>query len=230
MVAISFVRFGFSFDWDTYPLSHYFVGFSIATSIHLAVNYFSGLYEREPRLGMRPWLPRALLATGIGVAVQGLAFVLLDRYLMPRLNLAVFLTLASFVLVGNRRAEPVLARRRQGAPRVMLVGDTDSLDLAAQHLAESDRDATVVGRVRSPHLLTDAVVDNDATDVLLLDVDRVRVGVSRAAQLARRGRRRLPAAGQRPRDAARAEDGASGRWACRSCRCGSTPCPSTRCD
>jgi phosphatidylserine synthase len=92
MVVISFVRFGFSFDWDTYPLSRYFVGFAIATAIHLVVNYFTGLYEREPRLGVRPWLPRALLATGIGVAVQGLAFVVLDRYLMPRLNLAVFLT------------------------------------------------------------------------------------------------------------------------------------------
>jgi exopolysaccharide biosynthesis polyprenyl glycosylphosphotransferase len=170
MVAISFVRFGFSFDWDTYPLSHYFVGFSIATSIHLAVNYFTGLYEREPRLGVRPWLPRALLATGIGVAAQGLAFVLLDRYLMPRLNLAAFLALASFVLVGNRRLSRVLARRRQGAPRVVLVGATDSLDLAARHLVESDRGTRVVGRVRSPHLLTRSVVDNDATDVLLLDV------------------------------------------------------------
>ncbi len=88
MIAISFVRFGFSFDWDTYPLSHYFVGFSIATAINVTVNYFAGLYEREPRLGRRPWLPKCFLATAIGVAVQGLAFVVLDRYLMPRLNLA----------------------------------------------------------------------------------------------------------------------------------------------
>ncbi len=72
MIAISFVRFGFGFDWDTYELSHYFVGFAIATAIHLTINYFSGLYEREPRLGVRPWLPRVLLATAIGVAVQGL--------------------------------------------------------------------------------------------------------------------------------------------------------------
>ncbi len=57
MVVISFVRFGFSFDWDTYPLSRYFVGFAIATSIQLVINYFNGLYEREPRLGVRPWLP-----------------------------------------------------------------------------------------------------------------------------------------------------------------------------
>ena len=170
MVIISFVRFGFSFDWDTYPLSRYFVGFAIATAIHLIVNYFTGLYEREPRLGVRPWLPRALLATAIGVAVQGLAFVLLDRYLMPRLNLAVFLALASFVLVANRHLSRALARRRQGAPRVVLVGEPDSIALAAQHLAETDRDATVVARVRSPHLLTSAVADNEASDVLLMDV------------------------------------------------------------
>jgi lipopolysaccharide/colanic/teichoic acid biosynthesis glycosyltransferase len=170
MVAISFVRFGFSFDWDTYALSYYWVGFAIATTIHLIVNYFAGLYEREPRLGVRPWLPRALLATGIGVAVQGLAFVVLDRYLMPRLNLAVFLTLASFVLVANRHLSRGLTRLRQGAPRVVLVGEDDSIALAAVHLSETDRDAEVVDRVRSPHLLTRAVIDNEATDVLLLDV------------------------------------------------------------
>ena len=170
MVIISFVRFGFSFDWDTYPLSRYFVGFAIATVIHLIVNYFTGLYEREPRLGVRPWLPRALLATGIGVAVQGLAFVLLDRYLMPRLNLAVFLMLASFVLVANRHLSRRLARRRQGAPRVVLVGEPASIALADQHLADTDRDATVVARVGSPNVLTAAVVDNRASDVLLMDV------------------------------------------------------------
>ncbi len=170
MVAISFVRFGFTWDWPIYPASHYIVGFAIATAIHVTVNYFAGLYEREPRLGMRPWLPRVLLATAIGVAVQGLAFVLLDRFLMPRLNLAVFLVLASFVLVGNRNLSRSLARRRAGSPRVILVGEPNSLDLATQHLAESDRDATVVGRTRSPHLLTAAVTEREATDVLLLDV------------------------------------------------------------
>lgn len=170
MIAISFVRFGFSFEWDTYPLSRYFVGFAIATAIHLVINYFSGLYEREPRLGVRPWLPRALLATAIGVAVQGLAFVVLDRYLMPRLNLAVFLCLASFVLVANRNLSRRLAVRRQGPPRVVLVGESASVDLATRHLGESDRDALVVARVGAPELLTAAVTSSAATDVLLLDV------------------------------------------------------------
>jgi exopolysaccharide biosynthesis polyprenyl glycosylphosphotransferase len=170
MIVISFVRFGFSFDWDTYSLSYYFVGFSIATAIHLFANYFTGLYEREPRLGARPWLSRALLATAVGVGIQALAFVLLDRYLMPRLNLAALLTLASSVLVANRHLSRNLTRRRQGPPRVVLVGDSAALDLAAHHLAESDRQAQVVGTVHTPLLLSQAVVDNDASDVLLLDV------------------------------------------------------------
>jgi exopolysaccharide biosynthesis polyprenyl glycosylphosphotransferase len=170
MFVISLVRFGFTLTWSIYPMSFYLIGFSIATFIHLTVNYFTGLYEREPRLGARPWLPRALLATTIGVLAQGLAFVVLDRYLMPRLNLAVFLCLASFVLVGNRRLSRVLARRRQGPPRVVLVGESSSLDLATSHLAETDRGALVVGRVTQPHLLAECVVEHDATDVLLLDV------------------------------------------------------------
>ncbi len=139
MVVISFVRFGFSFEWDTYPLSRYFVGFAIATVIQLVINYFDGLYERE-------------------------------RYLMPRLNLAVYAVLASFVLVANRQLSRRLALRRQGAPRVVLVGSSDSIDLADRHLVESDREAVVVDRVASPLLLTEAVERHRATDVLLLDV------------------------------------------------------------
>ena len=170
MFVISLVRFGFTLTWSIYPMSYYLIGFSIATFIHLTVNYFTGLYEREPRLGARPWLPRALLATTIGVLAQGLAFVVLDRYLMPRLNLAVFLCLASFVLVGNRRLSRALARRRQGPPRVVLVGESGSLDLATSHLAETDRGALVVGRVTHPHLLSECVVEHEHPDVLLLDV------------------------------------------------------------
>jgi lipopolysaccharide/colanic/teichoic acid biosynthesis glycosyltransferase len=169
MVAINLVRFGT--DWPTYPLSHYFVGFSIATGIQLVINYFFGLYEREPRLGWRPWLPRTLLATGIGVTVQALAFVVLDRYLMPRLNLAVFLVLASMVLAGNRRISRRLAVRRQGPPRVVLVGTADDVAMAESHLADSDRGAIVVGSVPTPARLDETIRASEATDALLLDVD-----------------------------------------------------------
>jgi lipopolysaccharide/colanic/teichoic acid biosynthesis glycosyltransferase len=169
MLAINFVRFGT--DWPTYPLSHYLIGFSIATGIHLVINYFFGLYEREPRLGWRPWLPRTLLATAIGVGVQALAFVLLDRYLMPRLNLAVFLVVGSMVLAGNRRLSRFLAVRRQGPPRVVLVGTTAGVTMAERHLADSDRGAIVVDSVPTPAGLGAAIQASNATDVLLLDVD-----------------------------------------------------------
>ncbi|MEP1125031.1 MAG: exopolysaccharide biosynthesis polyprenyl glycosylphosphotransferase [Ilumatobacter sp.] len=170
MTAISLVRSIFDPGWATYPTGHYVIGFTMATAIHVSVNYFTGLYEREPRLGRKPLLPRAIIATGVGVGVQGVAFVVLDRYLMPRWNLAIFLMLASFVLVLNRGLSRRLALRRQGPARVVLSGDDASIDLALQHLAVSDRDAVVAGRVHHPHRLVDAVVESDATDVLLLDV------------------------------------------------------------
>lgn len=170
MVTISLVRTVVDPGWATYPTSDYVIGFSIATLIHVSVNYFTGLYEREPRLGRRPWLPKTIIATGIGVGVQSVAYLLLDRYLMPRFNLVAFLTLASFVLVFNRGVSRRLAVRRQGPARVVIVGDIASMDLAEQHLAESDRSAIVAGRIRQPHRLTGAVVDSAATDVLLLDV------------------------------------------------------------
>ncbi|WP_051062899.1 exopolysaccharide biosynthesis polyprenyl glycosylphosphotransferase [Ilumatobacter nonamiensis] len=170
MVAISFVRFGFSFDWDTYALSYYVIGFSIATAIHITVNYFTGLYEREPRLGRSSWWPKILVATGIGVAVQGLAFVVLDRYLMPRLNLFAFLALASFVLVFNRVLARRLTLRRQGLPRVVLAGNIEAIELAASHLVASSQRAIVADRIEESHRLVESVVAHDATDVLLLDV------------------------------------------------------------
>jgi len=168
MVVINTVRFGFR--WPDFSASYYFAGFAVATSIHLTINYFAGLYEREPRLGKRPWLSRCLLAASIGVAAQGLAFVLLDRYLMPRANLAVFLLLGTFVLAGSRHLSRYLAIRREGPPRVVLVGADDHVQRAAAHLADSDRDAVVVGTAASPSGLAGVVTQARASDVLLLDV------------------------------------------------------------
>lgn len=169
MVAINLLRFGW--PWPTYPVSHYVVGFAIAAAIHLVINYFAGLYEREPRLGRNPWLGRTLLATGLAVAAQGLAFVLLDRYLMPRLNLILFAFVGAVVLAANRHLSRYLAVRRQGPPRVVLVGGAHDVTLARAHLADSDRDAVVVGSVPTPDALSVVLHDQAATDVLLLDVD-----------------------------------------------------------
>ena len=159
MVAINLARFGWT--WPTYPRSHYWIGFSIATGIQL--------YEREPRLGYRPWLPRVAVAMAIGVAFDGLAAVLTERYLMPRLNLAVLLIVGSLVITGNRTVSRYFANRRRGPSLVLLVGQGETLSLAQRHFA-GDRDADVVGTVANTSGLFDAVHRHHATDVLLLDL------------------------------------------------------------
>jgi exopolysaccharide biosynthesis polyprenyl glycosylphosphotransferase len=169
MVAVNLVRFGT--DWPTYPLSHYWVGFAIATGIHLVVGYFSGLYEREPRLGQRAWLPRVTLAMAIGIGVDGVAFVVLDRYLMPRFNLGALFVLGSLALVANRHLSRSLNRRRQGPPRVVLVGSSDIARTVTEQLSHSDRAARVVATRNDTADLVATVHDHQATDVLLLDVD-----------------------------------------------------------
>lgn len=167
MVAINLVRFGWT--WPTYPRNYYWIGFSIATAIHLTVNYFAGLYEREPRLGYRPWLPRVVVAMTIGVAFDGLATVLSDRYLMPRFNLGLLLVIGSIALTANRSLSRYFANRRRGPSRVLLVGHGEAVDLAIRHFA-SESDAMVVGTVEQPTELFDLVNTKDATDVLLLDL------------------------------------------------------------
>ncbi len=167
MVIINLVRFGWT--WPTYPRSHYWVGFGVATLIHLSVNYFAGLYEREPRLGYRPWLPRIAVATSISIALDGLAAVLTDRYLMPRLNLGLLLVVAAIWLTANRTVSRHFANRRMGPSRILLVGHGEAVDLAKRHF-DSEADANVVGTVARATELFDRVHATNATDVLLLDL------------------------------------------------------------
>lgn len=174
MTAINLVRFGL--DWPTYPLSHYVVGFSIATVIHIAIGYLGGLYEREPLIGQRPWLPRVTLVTAIGVATDGVAYVLLDRYLMPRLNLAALAVVGSLVLTANRAASQALYRRRHGPSRVALVGTADAVAAARRQIdaaagAAGPRPASVVCSTADTSDLAAVVDEHAVTDVLLLDVE-----------------------------------------------------------
>lgn len=170
MVVINLARFGTT--WPTYPLSHYMVGFSIATTIHLAVGYLTGLYERDTRLGEGSWLPRVSVAMGIGVAIQGLTFVLTDRYLMPRLNLLVLAVVGTVVLAGSRVLSRRLANMRRGPSRVLLVGSDREIALARGHfdLGGPDvNDAVVVGSVPDTADLIAQVEALDVTEVLLLE-------------------------------------------------------------
>jgi exopolysaccharide biosynthesis polyprenyl glycosylphosphotransferase len=188
MVAINLVRFGFS--WPTYPLSHYVVGFAIATVIHLTVGYFGGLYEHEPRLGQRVWLPRVAWITAVAVLLDALAALLANRYLMPRGNLVAFLVVATLALTGTRWLSRRLVRRRAGLPRVLLVGDPREVALAAEHLVE-DQVADVVGEAPVGADVLALVHEHGASEVILLSqpllrnlypeplstLDRIGVGV-----------------------------------------------------
>lgn len=169
MVAVNVVRF--SLDWPTYSAAHYYVNFAIATVLHVTVNYFLGLYEREPRLGVRSWFPRVTVSMAIGTAIGGLAVLMTDRYLMPRANLAGVFVLASVLLAANRHVSRALARRRQGPSRVLLVGSDDAIALASRHFDEAiSRDATIVATTASLDEIIPLLERECPTDVLLLDL------------------------------------------------------------
>jgi len=171
MFVLNFVRFGT--NWPTYPVSHYLIGFGIATALQVLVNYFSGLYEREPRIGVRPWLPRVTVAMAIGTAFDGLVVVMTDRYLMPRANLAALFVMGSVLLALNRQVSRALARRRQGPSRVVLLGNESAVELATAHFDEiiGQRDAVIVGVAHDADELLSMVRRTEPTDLLLMDLD-----------------------------------------------------------
>lgn len=166
MILITIARFGL--DWPTFPRSHYFVGFAVATGIHVVVYYFGGMYQYEPRLGVPPWLPKVTLLTSIAVLSSAAVGLATGRYLMPRGNLVALLVLATAVVGLNRRIARRLRFRRFGSPRILLVGAPDDISLAREHLAESGRETTVAGQVADTAHLLDTVNRVGATDVLLL--------------------------------------------------------------
>jgi len=167
-MLINLVRFGT--DWPTYPLSHYLVGFAIAVGLQVGVNYFAGLYERQPRIGLQPLIPRVAMAMAIGVGVQAIAYIVLNRYLMPRINLAALFVVGSLVLAGNRMFSLYLANRRRGRSRVFIVGQAPAVASAIAHLDTERHQAKVVGTATSTDNLAGAVRRSNATDVLLLEL------------------------------------------------------------
>ena len=166
MCAINLARFGT--DWPTYPLTHYAIGFVVATALHLGVYYFSGLYERQPRLGGEPWLPRIARANLVAVLLDAAVALLTGRYLMPRGNLIALLVVTTLALMAVRHVRSRLDARRDGPSRVLLVGPDTDIGLARRHLPESDRQARVVGALHDAAEVVEAVDRHRATDVLLL--------------------------------------------------------------
>lgn len=168
MVAINTARFGFS--WPTYPLSHYVIGFALATLIHLTVGYFGGLYEHEHRLAQRVWLPRVTWLTSLSVLLDAGAALVTGRYLMPRFNLAIFAVVASVGLTATRWISRRLVKRRIGLPRVLLVGGERDVLRGEEHVSHAP-EATIAGHLDTTDGLLEAVERTGATDVLLLSPD-----------------------------------------------------------
>ena len=166
MVAITVVRFGL--DWPTYPRTHYVIGFSIATVLHMTVYYFGGLYEFEQRLGHRPWLPRAMLLTFMAVGGDATVTLLTGRYLMPRANLVVLAVAGAVLISFNRWGARRVRLLRMGKPRMLLVGTAADIDSAHQHLADAEADAVVAGSVTDPDLIIPEADRLGATELLLL--------------------------------------------------------------
>jgi hypothetical protein len=81
MVGAMMWRYGLP-PWPSYDLSLYVLSFTISAVIFMGSLYFGGLYDRDPRLGAPPALPRAgrqTLAAGGLIALLTLVLTGLAR-------------------------------------------------------------------------------------------------------------------------------------------------------
>ncbi len=178
LVGTMLIRYGW--DWPTYPKPLYAASFAVTLAIFLASLYFGGLYEREPRLGHPPVLPRSgrqTLAAGglvalLNLAVTGAAEQLgyeTERALpMPILNLVVLIGLGAVAVAANRRISKAMRTNREGPSRVLLIGAPDDLNVARTHLETDTARALVVGTASDTGGIVARVDETQATDVMLL--------------------------------------------------------------
>lgn len=145
-------------------------GFAFATAINIVVNYFTGLYERDPSLGLRPWAPRVMLAMGLAVLIDGIFAVLFDRYLMPRLNLAALFVSGTCVLSATRIFSRFLAIRRRGPARVALVGSARERERARPFVNHEASNALVILEFDSDALDLAQIKKHEVTDVFFVDL------------------------------------------------------------
>jgi lipopolysaccharide/colanic/teichoic acid biosynthesis glycosyltransferase len=179
-ITIAIMLFRFGTRWPNYSLQQYLVSFAVTVAVIVITLYFGGSYEREPRLGSPPLLPRIgrlMLVAGGGVALLNLATTGLARELgfttqralpMPTTNLLALIAVGALVVAANRRVAHLARSHREGPPRVVLLGGVEDLALADEHI-NPDRDrARIIARVSNSVDLERAVIDGHATDVLIL--------------------------------------------------------------
>ena len=178
VIGSMLVRFGT--DWPEAPVANYLGSFALAILVFVGSLYFGGLYEREPRLGAPPAFPRAgqqTLAAGGLVALLSLGLSGLFRELgigpqralpFPILNLATLIALGAPAIAVNRRLAHLVRTRREGPPRVLLVGHEEDLERAKVHLDPDRVPIRITAAHSEVHDLPEKVRQAGATDVLVL--------------------------------------------------------------
>jgi lipopolysaccharide/colanic/teichoic acid biosynthesis glycosyltransferase len=179
-ISVGIMLFRFGTRWPTFPVPTYLTSFLVAAVIFTASLYFGGLYEREPRLGAPPSLPRAArqtLAAGGLIALLTLALTGLAREIgltteralpFPILNLAVLIVLGAVAVSTNRWLVQWTRTRREGPPRILLAGEPDDLEMARSHLLDDRGRTIIVAEVEDPTTLIPSLLSSDATDVVLV--------------------------------------------------------------
>ena len=177
-VAAMLLRYGFS--WPSYPLVLYLTSFAVTTVVFVGGLYLGGLYDREPRLGAPPVLPRAIRQTFIAgglVALLTLTLTGLARELglttaralpFPIGNLVALIPTSAVAVATNRWLVHRVRHTREGPPRVLLVGSERELETARTHLSNDHRRVTIVAELRDPVKVREVVHEHAVTDILLL--------------------------------------------------------------
>jgi exopolysaccharide biosynthesis polyprenyl glycosylphosphotransferase len=167
-------------QWRNYPVPLYLTSFAAVTLLFVATLYFGGLYEREPRLGAPSVLPRAVRQTMAAGGTFALLLLILtplanqlglttQRALpIPITNLVVLIVVGALAIAVNRRVTAVVRTRREGPPKVVIVGDQREIATARKHLAADEERVRVVAELTDPRQVVEAVLAHEATDVVLL--------------------------------------------------------------
>jgi exopolysaccharide biosynthesis polyprenyl glycosylphosphotransferase len=146
----------------------YWWSYGVIALIHLAVFYFGGLYDREPRLRSRISLPKIVTLVWLSSLIAGVGSLMLGEFLIPRSILVIFAMIAPAGIAANRLISRRLELHALGRPRVLLVGSEDEIEMAKRHLDQSN-DIDIAGSTGSVAELEKYVEESGATDVLLLD-------------------------------------------------------------
>ena len=177
-VAAMVVRY--RFGWPAYSTGLYLVSFAVTTGVFVGALYLGGLYDREPRLGAPPVLPRAIRQTFVAGGVVALLTLALtgiarevglttERALpFPIANLIALIPLSAAAVATNRWLVQWLRYRREGPPRILIVGTEEEIGTARKHLDDEGARAMVVAELAEPELVLQTVRERDVTDVVLL--------------------------------------------------------------